>query len=232
MVRNALPQDYYDKPREDVVALVPEDAREVLDVGCASGALGRALKAGRPGIRVRGVEPVAEQAERARAVLDDVAVGAFDSGTDLPPAWPAPDCIIFADVIEHMADPWGAMKRATALLAPGGSVVCSIPNVTHWSVTVPILCGRFDYQEFGVLDRTHLRFFTRRTAIELIQSTGLRVRRIARNLGYREKALDERWLGGALSKLARLEDGGRRTLPPPLDRLADLLTMQFLIVAS
>ena len=223
---------YYEKPREDVIALIPESARDVLDAGCASGGLGRALKARRPGVRVRGIEPVAEQAERARAVLDDVVVSHFDARSSLPPGWPAPDCIVFADVIEHMVDPWGAVKRACSLLAPGGALVCSIPNVTHWSATLPVLCGRFDYQDYGVLDRTHLRFFTRRTAIELVESAGLRVRRVARNLAYHEGVFDARWLRGALRALLQVEDGRARSFPPPLGRLADLLTVQFLIVAS
>jgi 2-polyprenyl-3-methyl-5-hydroxy-6-metoxy-1,4-benzoquinol methylase len=223
---------YYDKSREDVIALIPEGARNVIDAGCAAGGLGRVLRARRPGVRVRGIEPVAEQAERARAALDDVVVGYFDAETRLPATWPAPDCIVFADVIEHMVDPWGAVRRACALLAPGGSLVCSIPNVAHWSATLPVVCGRFDYQDYGVLDRTHLRFFTRRTAIELVESAGLRVQRVARNLAYHEGVFDERWLRGALSSLLRLEDGRRRSFPPPLGRIADLLTVQFLLVAS
>jgi 2-polyprenyl-3-methyl-5-hydroxy-6-metoxy-1,4-benzoquinol methylase len=223
---------YYDLPREDVASVVPESAHDLLDVGCASGALGRALKVRRPLLRVRGIEPVAEQAERARAVLDGVVVGLFEPGLRLPAEWPAPDCIVFADVLEHLPDPRAAVQHARSLLAPGGSLVCSIPNVSHWSATLPLVRGEFDYQDYGVLDRTHLRFFSRRTAIELVEASGLRVRRVARNLAYHENLFDKKWLRGGLLDLLRLETGRERLFPPPLGRLADLLTVQFLIVAS
>jgi GT2 family glycosyltransferase len=99
--------NYYGYARPEVCALVPASARHVVDVGCAGGALGRELKRARPSIEVRGIEPVVAQAERARRVLDDVMVG---GATDpWPSGWPAPDCIVFADVLEHLVVPWAAV---------------------------------------------------------------------------------------------------------------------------
>lgn len=170
--------NYYGYARPELCALVPPTARRVLDVGCAGGALGRALKHER-GIEVRGIEPVVEQAERARAVLDDVHVGTAD---DIPATWPRPDCIIFADVLEHLVDPWAAVKKARALLEPGGTLVVSIPNVLHHSVVRDLVRGRFDYRDAGVLDRTHLRFFTEKTARELIEQGGFHIERMERVL--------------------------------------------------
>ena len=222
---------YYDKSRDDVVAVIPRDARDVLDVGCAGGGLGRALKADRPGVRVRGIEPVAAQAERARAVLDAVIVGSFDEQTVIPTDWPAPDCIVFADVLEHMADPWRAVRRARAVLRPGGTLVVSLPNVVHASVTLPLLCGRFEYEEFGVLDRTHLRFFTRSSGIALIESGGFAVHEVRRNLDWHTARFDERRLHGALHRALSWERTRAPRFFAPLARVADLLTQQYLLVA-
>jgi O-antigen biosynthesis protein len=169
--------NYYGYARPEVCALVPTSAKRVLDVGCAGGALGRALKSERPGIEVRGVEPVAEQAERARAWLDDV-----HAGTEIPSEWPRPDCIIFADVLEHLVDPWTAVKNARSLLQPGGTLVVSVPNVLHHSVVSELVRGRFDYRDAGVLDRTHLRFFTEKTAREMIEQAGFHIERMERVL--------------------------------------------------
>ena len=156
--------NYYGYARPEVCALVPASARTVIDFGCAGGGLGRALKKERPQVEVRGVEPVAAQAERARTVLDDVHVGTAE---DALPELAAPHCVIFADVLEHLVDPWAAVRRARELLPSGGSLVVSIPNVLHHSVLGDSARGRFDYRDAGVLDRTHLRFFTAATAREL-----------------------------------------------------------------
>jgi 2-polyprenyl-3-methyl-5-hydroxy-6-metoxy-1,4-benzoquinol methylase len=217
----SLADAYFEHARPEVVALVPEDARRIVDVGCAGGALGRALKAQRPGVEVRGVEPVASVAERARAVLDDVLTGGAE---DEPPAsWPKPDCVIFADVLEHLVDPWTALSRWRERLRPGGSVVASVPNVAHHSVVRGLIAGRFDYADAGILDRTHLRFFTRASIIDLFERAGLKPLRIERVTRY-----------GRTNRLTRLLDrlgpgAMHRGLSPAI--LADPWTIQFLIVA-
>lgn len=220
--------EYYGHERLEVVALVPKDAKYVVDVGCGAGGLGRALKRERPGVEVRGIEIVPEQAERAKKVLDDVRVGGAEEG--MPSHWPRPDCVIFADVLEHLVDPWTALRQWRDILGEGGTIVVSLPNVGHREVLGGVLRGRWDYQEAGILDRTHLRFFTRATALELIESAGFRVVRF-------ERALDGR--GHSLRKLARkLGNGSSRklprstkALPTPADFVADLHTVQFLLVA-
>ena len=208
---------YYGYARPEVCALVPQHARRVLDVGCAGGALGHALKGDRPGIEVRGIEPVAEQAARARSVLDAVHVGTAD---DVPAAWPRPDCIIFADVLEHLVDPWATLRRARDLLSPGGTLVVSIPNVLHHSVVRDMVRGRFDYRDAGVLDRTHLRFFTAATARELVEQAGFTVERM-------ERVVEPPF--SSLRKFAeKTSPLGRRGLR---SMLADISTVQYLIVA-
>ena len=93
------------------------------------------------------------------------------------------DVVIFADVLEHLPRPEIALGHYIPMLKNGGSVIVSLPNVGLWSVRLSLLLGRFDYADTGVLDRTHLRFFTRRTARELLQDAGLTPQRVVYNPG-------------------------------------------------
>lgn len=226
MMNGAAPEGYYDEPRPEVTALVPIDARNILDVGCASGALGRSLKAARPGVSVRGVEPVAAQAERARAVLDDVLHGSAED--PLPAHWPAPDCVVFADVLEHLVDPWQALRRYRKLLAPGGTIVASVPNVANRVVLKGLFSMRWDYEEYGILDRTHLRFFTRDTALEMFEACDFEIRHVGRTV----ERLGKKPVGKFVRELIAKENGRKRKFPRPLAWLIDAYTLQYLIVAE
>ena len=153
-----------------LVELVGRDKR-VLDVGCAGGYLGRMLA--RRGCRVSGVEQDPEAAEAAEKVLDTVLVG--DVATlDLVGHFGKEsfDVIVFGDVLEHVADPAAVLRRVAPLLARSGAVVASVPNVAHGAVRLALLSGRFDYRPLGLLDDTHLRFFTRESLYELFRETG------------------------------------------------------------
>jgi 2-polyprenyl-3-methyl-5-hydroxy-6-metoxy-1,4-benzoquinol methylase len=222
----AFPDWYYDQPRPEIYARVPPNARFVIDVGCASGALGRALKASRPGIEVRGIEPVAEQAERARLVLDDVHMGAAED--PLPSHWPAPDCVIFADVLEHLVDPWETLRRFRSIIPAGGMLVASIPNVANRTVLNGLLRHRWDYASFGILDRTHLRFFTRETALEMVEQAQFSIRRVERIMD----GISHENVGRLLRNVISREDGRHRIYKGPLGFLFDAYTVQFLIEAD
>jgi SAM-dependent methyltransferase len=89
------------------------------------------------------------------------------------------DLIIALDVLEHLIDPWSIVRRLHGILNPGGVIIASIPNVGHYSVAVPlVLRGQWNYADEGLLDRTHLRFFTRRTAVDLLTCSGLVIDKI------------------------------------------------------
>src|ERR1051325_4281481 len=137
-------EGYYQNERPEVVALVPPEARFVIDIGCGAGGLGRHLKAVRPEVQVRGIEPVVSQAERARLVLDDVLVGGAEA--TLPAHGPVPDCVIFADVLEHLVEPWDVVRKYRAALGPGGVCVASIPNVANRRVLRGLYRRRWDYE--------------------------------------------------------------------------------------
>jgi 2-polyprenyl-3-methyl-5-hydroxy-6-metoxy-1,4-benzoquinol methylase len=217
---------YYENERPEVVALVPPEARFVIDVGCGAGGLGRHLKSLRPGIEVRGIEPVTAQAERARRVLDDVLVAGAEA--PLPAHWPAPDCVIFADVLEHLVEPWDVVRAYRKALRPGGVCVASIPNVANRRVLGGLYRHRWDYAAHGIMDRTHLRFFTRETAVEMFEQGGFSIRQIKRVMEGLSRNVPGRWLKQAIDR----ESGRERLYPAPLGNLIDAWTFQFLIVAA
>ena len=163
------PAGYYESSRPEVAAVVPAECRRVLDVGCGTGQLGSLLK--QHGHQVTGVELVSEAAELARDHLDRVEVADIEVGLPFPPA--SFDAIIFADVLEHLIDPWRVLREATTLLAPGGCVVASIPNIQHHRVMRGLVNGRWQYRDHGITDRGHLRFFTLQTIRDLFASAGL-----------------------------------------------------------
>ena len=148
--------------------------KRVLDVGCATGTLGQVLRT--QGAYVVGVEIDPRAAAAARRVLDHVVVGdierpgffgEFETGSF--------DCVIFGDVLEHLRDPDSVVRSARRLLAAGGWLVASIPNVAHAAVRLALLTGRFEYSETGLLDNTHVRFFTRTSVESLLAKAGYRI---------------------------------------------------------
>jgi SAM-dependent methyltransferase len=166
------PHFYYDQARPEVADLVPKECQRVLEVGCAGGQLGRLLKA--RGHHVTGVELVPEVAETARSWLDHVVTA--DVETDGFPFAPNSfDCVLFADVLEHLIDPWRVLREAVDVLSPSGRVIASIPNVQNIDVIWRLLRGRWDYRERGITDFGHLRFFTLRSIHGLFQQARLEI---------------------------------------------------------
>jgi len=168
---------YPDADRHSVISFIPPTAHRLLDVGCWQGAFGRELKRRNPKLEVVGIEANTAAAAVAGSRLDKVIAGRFPE--DLAPENGLFDCIVFNDVLEHLVDPWEALRRTRTLLADTGKVVALIPNVRHVRAVLPLLFrGRWDYTDTGLLDRTHLRFFTRATMVELFETTGFTVESI------------------------------------------------------
>jgi acetyltransferase-like isoleucine patch superfamily enzyme/2-polyprenyl-3-methyl-5-hydroxy-6-metoxy-1,4-benzoquinol methylase len=155
----------------DVVHLVGRDVR-VLELGTATGYMSRVLS--QRGCDVVGVEFDAEMAERAAAFCERMIVGDLDR-LDLEAELGDDrfDAIVAADVIEHLKDPLGLLERLRPFLKEGGHFVISIPNIAHGSVRLALLSGRFEYGDWGLLDSTHLRFFTRESFERLLEEAGL-----------------------------------------------------------
>jgi 2-polyprenyl-3-methyl-5-hydroxy-6-metoxy-1,4-benzoquinol methylase len=145
------------------------NGQRLLDVGCARGHLSAALA--QEGWQVTGIEYDAADAALAKDAGINVIVGTAEESMDsLTEKF---DVIVFADVLEHFVHPADVLAKARALLAPNGRIVISIPNVAHLSVRLQLLMGSFTYTDRGILDRTHLHFYTKKTLKEMIANAGL-----------------------------------------------------------
>lgn len=151
----------------------------ILDVGCGYATTSQRLR--ELGNRVTGIESSSEAVRVAKGRLDEVIVADLQDVSALGDR--RFDCIIFADVLEHLAWPGAILQNYLRFLEPGGSVIVSLPNVGLWSMRLFLMTGRFEYGDTGVLDRTHLRFFTKRTARRLIEDAGLAIERHTYNPG-------------------------------------------------
>jgi len=151
--------DKYDSINNPLFRRVPASAGRILDVGCDTGLMGAALKDRNPGCRVVGVELDPDTAKIARTRLDEVHVLNIEHD-NLAALEQDYDAIIFGDVLEHLYDPESCLRRLKPLLASGGRIYACIPNIQHYSALVSILRGDFQYQKMGLLDRTHIRFYT------------------------------------------------------------------------
>jgi hypothetical protein len=166
----------HEMPNPDVLHLLPKGCRRIVEVGSSSGALAREYKLANPGCRYTGIEIDAAYAELSRRFCDEVLHGSIENLDERGFASLFPsDCWVFADVLEHLVDPWAVLRRIRGRIDATASIVACLPNVQHWSVQANINCGRFVYADSGLLDRTHLRWFTRLTIIDLFQSTGFRI---------------------------------------------------------
>jgi 2-polyprenyl-3-methyl-5-hydroxy-6-metoxy-1,4-benzoquinol methylase len=155
--------------RGRVFRSIPRGSR-VLDVGCDTGRFGEILRREKS-CEVHGIERDPGAAAEAAQRLNDVHVGAIDSAEALG-RFKDFDVILFLDVLEHLYDPWSALKGTIGALRSGGIVIGVVPNIAHVSVVRRLLLGRFDYEEHGMMDRTHLRWFTRKSFARALSDTG------------------------------------------------------------
>jgi 2-polyprenyl-3-methyl-5-hydroxy-6-metoxy-1,4-benzoquinol methylase len=172
-----LSKEYFGIARREILPHLPAKVERMLELGCGNGATAALVKSQRKVVWSGGVEVVPDAAEKAKSVCDQVWQGdveRMDIEKSIPPG--SLDLILCLDVLEHLVDPWTVVKRITPLLAPDGRLIASIPNIRHYKFIRDLLFrGKFRYADAGLLDRTHLRFFVRDTAIELIEAGGLKV---------------------------------------------------------
>lgn len=216
---------YFTHSRPEVVDRVPVGARRILDLGCAAGRLGASIKYRQPAA-VTGVELDPEAARVAAEVLDTVLAGSISEGL-LDRLEGGFDAIVAADILEHLPDPWSTVRSLGRLLRPGGTLVVSVPNVANLGVLTALVAGRFDYQPEGILDRTHLRFFTRATAVDLLADAGLAVESVS---AIRDPGLPVIEMPSAQTSIDVVA-GPLVVKGVDSARLEDLTTMQFLLTA-
>ena len=165
--------NYPDYANPDLVEAIPLSARTILDVGCGGGAVGAAYRQRNPRARILGIESDPISGARAAERLDAVQIGDVEA-TPMPFDLPnGLDCLIYGDALEHMRDPWSLLRSQAASLNDDGAVVMCFPNVEHFSIVFRLLNGSFDYDPEGLLDRTHLRWFTPRMMARAVSDAGL-----------------------------------------------------------
>jgi 2-polyprenyl-3-methyl-5-hydroxy-6-metoxy-1,4-benzoquinol methylase len=165
--------DYYQSARKEILPLLPESNKRVLEIGCGEGATLEWLKQIRYCEESWGIELTKNAAETAKTKVDKVIVTDIENdNVDLPKDYF--DLILCLDVLEHLQDPWRIMSMLVTWLRPQGTLLASIPNIRYRTVLFDLaLRGKFDYVDSGILDRTHLRFFTRESSISLFESADL-----------------------------------------------------------
>jgi 2-polyprenyl-3-methyl-5-hydroxy-6-metoxy-1,4-benzoquinol methylase len=166
---------YFSNARADFVDRLPHDpTAAILEVGCGTGATGAlALSEGRCG-RYVGIELFEAAADEAREVLSEVVTGNVEA---MDFTWqPASfDALILSEVLEHLVEPRRVLKNLAPFIRPGGLVLASSPNISHWRVIRELIMGRFEMADQGVFDRTHLRWFTPSTFVAMFEDAGFRV---------------------------------------------------------
>ena len=196
------PASYFANARNDIVALSMTGPRSaVLELGCGAGGTGRAMMAAGKAGRYVGIELSETAAAIAAQHLGQVLVGDIEA-LDLEPLNRQFDALVISEVLEHLRDPWATLGRLAGCLKPGGMVFASSPNVAHWMVIRDLMAGRFGYDDSGVMDRTHLRWFTPDTYRQMFETAGFRVDSVGPLVAPRWKAkLIGQLSGGRLDHL-------------------------------
>lgn len=166
----------HDHHNPDLLRLIPQASKYLIEVGCSSGALAREYKKINPACHYLGVEIDEQYSELAKRHCDQVIAmnieqadqTFFDSHKDR-------DCWIFGDTLEHLQNPWAVLGEIRRVIPSNGTIVACIPNAQHWSVIARLCIGDFRYEDSGLLDKTHLRWFTRQTIIEMFTNSGFQI---------------------------------------------------------
>lgn len=223
-------EGYFSGLRSGIGALLPAETRHLLSIGCASGRTEALLKEQLGLAEVVGVEFEPTIAEQARAVLDAVHIGDIEA-LDLPYPPGHFDAILCLDVLEHLRDPWKVLAgKLRPLLAPGGVIVVSVPNVRYWMVLWQLFWGRWEYARRGILDIGHLRFFTPRTARQMLADAGFAAITVHRKYRLYDSLGDRSPASGILRRLTNVLN--RLRLFDILLPLRDFFAFQIILVGQ
>jgi len=209
-MKNERDPHYYSHARVDLIRLIPPGTTKILEVGCGAGMTGKALK--EKGFeKIVGIEINEEVARGGSAFYDQIVIGDVEK-MRLPFEKEYFDCILYGDVLEHLVNPWEVLKDHQTILKKGGAIICSIPNVRNYRILKNLIFrGRWEYTEDGILDKSHLRFFT----LDSIQG-------MLREAGYEIEGLTKRSSGAHWVKWIHRLLGSR---------LVEFLVRQYIIVA-
>lgn len=225
--------NYFRITRNEPLRLLPSNTRRLLSLGCASGATEAMLKEHLDIEEVVGIELEKSAASQAAERLDTVHIGDIEL-LDLPYAPGYFDALLCLDILEHLRDPWGVLRdKLNPLLAPGATVIVSLPNARYWVLIWRLLWGQWPYARRGILDIGHLRFFTPRTGKQMLIDAGFESVRVHRKYRLYDSLKDR--------PAGRIVGGITRRLTNGLNRLRffdilyparDFFTFQMIIVAQ
>ena len=167
----------YRKNMNSFVAKYVKSNTNILDVGCSTGVLGKYLKKSKKAT-VSGVDVANTAIIQAKKVLDEAFCVDIERENSLAFKEKSFDIIICADILEHLLDPLSILKKLKKYLKDDGYFILSIPNIANLKIRSNLLFGKFEYTKIGILDNTHIRFFTRNTAIKLMQNANLIIKKI------------------------------------------------------
>lgn len=202
---------YYDNKRADLIKFIPRDAKRILDVGCGTGAMGEAIKKARgKDIEIVGIE-VNPAVTCEREGIDKVIIGNVEEGR-LAFDTEYFDCIVYGDILEHLVNPWELVKKHCKILKLNGRVIASIPNIAHYRVIKMLRNGEWNYQDAGIMDKSHIRFFTLKSMKDMFKKADLDIVKVENKIGA-SKARK------IISKIF-------------INRFLDAITEQYIIVAK
>ena len=198
-------QSYYEHERQEILALVPKEAKCILDVGCAAGNLGKNLKDLNPEAKLMGIE--IQQGITLPNIYEQLFIGDVEKVmVDMHDKNLCFDCIIFADVLEHLNDVWSVLDTSSKMLNPNGIIIASLPNIRNITILKKlVLNGIWEYEKEGIMDKTHLRFFTKKAVLRMFNNYGLEVQ----SLQYKEYLPTDRlkrFIAIIIKKIKKFED--------------------------
>lgn len=166
----------HDLYNPDLLQLLPVSANRIIEIGCSSGALAREMKKRNASCHYLGLDIDSSYVELASRHCDEARLADIEAvGGEFFHQQSDRDCWVFGDSLEHLKSPWRVLKAVRNVIPAGGVVVACIPNAQHWSMFARLAIGDLRYEDSGLLDRTHLRWFTRKTIVELFRSTGFEI---------------------------------------------------------
>lgn len=230
-VTNASNGGYHQAFNPNLLDVCRQPPRRLLDVGCASGVLGKFVK-DKFGAYVAGIEPNRAASDMAKAQLDKVLFGKFEDFDLVAEGIPlgSMDTVVAADVLEHMYDPWHTMVNLKKFMTPDGQFIISVPNTRHIHLLAQLVDGGlWKYEERGLLDITHIRFFTLKEITNLLAETGYLVERVAYFL---DPSFEEFYTSAKDQPQINIKVGRMALEGVTQQELTELCTWQFFIRAK
>ncbi|MCR4297872.1 MAG: class I SAM-dependent methyltransferase [Gallionella sp.] len=210
-----------------LIDLVPATAQSILDVGAGPGGVGKVMRSRGFAGQIVAIEPVAERIAPNAGFYNEIHacyIEDFQTGQRF-------DVIMLADVLEHLHDPWQALKSLRLLLSPTGLLLVQVPNVMHPDFLLNFVCGDAQYVPAGICDITHIRWFNRLSITRAVQEAGYSVKAVSRVFkNDQERATANQPASGQMLRLANPQTG--RELFIPASDLSDYLTFQYIVSAE